>query len=107
MLQAGILRDDDRVELLDGELRQMSPIGDRHFAAVLRLTDLFATRLGRRVLTSVQMPIRLGDLDEPEPDLVLLKRGPAYPARKPRASEALLLVEVSDTTLRYDLGEKV
>lgn len=107
MLQAGILRDDSPVELLDGELRRVSPIGDRHFATVLRLSDLFYGRLRERVLVSVQMPIRLSDRDEPEPDLVLLRRTGDLPRTKPTAADALLVVEVSDSTVRYDIGEKV
>lgn len=107
MVSVGILREDDPVELLDGELRQMSPIGDRHYASVLRLSDAFWQRLGTQVLVSVQSPIQLSDRDEPEPDLVLLPRAMGYPTKKPTVSDALLLVEVADTSLRYDLGEKV
>lgn len=107
MVSAGILRDDDPVELLDGELRQMSPIGDRHYASVLRLSHLFFQSFERQAFVSVQCPVRLGERDEPEPDVVLVAWAPTFPSRKPRAEDVLLLVEVADTSLRYDVGEKV
>ncbi|MGI9146268.1 MAG: Uma2 family endonuclease [Chloroflexota bacterium] len=107
MAWAGILREDDRVELVDGEIRQMSPIGDRHYACVLRLSDLFWQHLGRTALVSVQNPVRLDPFDEPQPDVALLHRGPGYPRTKATPSEILLVAEVADTSLEYDQGEKV
>ena len=107
MAQAGILAEDDRVELIDGEVRQMRPIGDRHYACVVRLADLFWQRVGQSVLVSVQNPVSLGAYDEPQPDIVLLPRGEEYPTAKPRPDEILLLIEVADTSLEYDQGEKL
>jgi Uma2 family endonuclease len=107
MARAGILAEDDRVELIDGEVRQMSPIGDRHYACVVRLADLFWQHLGRRVLVSVQNPVSLGAYDEPQPDIVLLSRAEQYPTAKPKPEEILLLVEVADASLEYDQGEKL
>ena len=73
---AGVLTEDDRVELIDGEIMQMSPIGSRHVAAVARLTRRFVQRFGDVALVFVQNPIRLGEHDEPEPDLALVKDRP-------------------------------
>src|SRR5262249_4227161 len=103
MAKAGIIGPDDRVELIEGEIIQMSPIGVRHAGHVNRLNHLFVTTLRRRGVVSVQSPIQLNDYTEPEPDLIVLKpRSHYYASKKVRAEDALLIVEVSDTTLRYD-----
>ena len=101
--RAGVLGEDSRVELIAGRIVAMSPIGSRHLLTVNRLTDLFAERLyavsPRVAHLSVQNPIRLGPHHEPEPDLVLLHPGLD---RFPTPADAFLVVEVSDTTARYD-----
>ena len=103
MAEVGILGPEDRVELIDGEIIQMSPIGDRHAVCVLRANHLFTDLLRGRALVNIQNPLRLSNYTEPEPDLVLLKpRTDFYAAKKIRPEDALLVVEVSDTTLRYD-----
>lgn len=107
MGRAGILRAEDRVELLDGEIRQMSAIGNRHYACVVRLGHLFFQLFGQESFVSIQGPVRLSDRDEPEPDLVLVAGGPEFPRRKPTPEEVLLLIEVSDTSLKYDQTEKL
>ena len=96
MAAAGILCEDDRVELLQGEIVEMSPIGSRHVACVNRLTQRFSTLLGKRAIVSVQNPVLLGEFSEPEPDLALLRwRDDFYGEALPRAEDVLLLVEVA------------
>lgn len=107
MGETGILRPEARVELIEGEIIDMAPIGSRHASAVARLTHLFA-RTGDTALVWVQNPILLDDHSEPEPDLVLLRpRGDFYREALPHAEDVLLLVEVAETTLRYDRDVKL
>src|SRR6266851_6186302 len=100
--------EDTRVELLDGELVWMSPINDPHIGCVSRLTRLFSRRYPEQLaLLSIQNPIRVGDYDEPQPDVALLKpRADDYGTAKATPADVLLLVEVADRTLRTDLGRK-
>jgi len=107
MAQIGILHEDDRVELIAGELREMSPIGDRHVACVVQLTDLCQAAYGAQARISVQNPVRLDAYDEPQPDLTLIRRTATYPAGKPLVQDLLLIIEVADTSLAYDRGEKL
>lgn len=108
MGQAGILDEDDRLELLDGEIVEMSPIGPRHIGGVNRLTATFASRVGRRATVSVQNPIRLDEHWEPQPDVTLLRRRrDGYARAKPTAADVLLIVEVSDTSGDYDRTVKL
>lgn len=103
MVQAGILKEDDRVELIDGEIVKMTPIGKDHAFTVLRLTNLLVPRVGPGALVNVQNPLRLGRHHELYPDVVLL-RPPLerYAARMPEPPDVFLLIEVSDSTLDYD-----
>jgi len=108
LLEAGILREDDRVELIEGEILEMSPIGSRHAAAVKRLNHLFHELLGDRCLLGVQDPIRLGPYSEPQPDLTLLRPRPDFYAEAhPGPGDVLLLVEVMDTSQAYDREVKL
>jgi Uma2 family endonuclease len=103
MSEAGILTEDDRVELVEGEIIEMSPIGRRHAACVDRLTELLSERLRRRAIIRVQNPIVLNDYSEPQPDVALLKRrDDFYEQSLPTPEDVLLVIEVSDTTLEYD-----
>ena len=103
MGEAAILGCEERVELLDGELYAMPPIGDGHVGGVNRLTYFFSRRVGDRALVSVQNPVRLSEHSEPEPDLVLLRPRPDfYGTAKARPEDVLLLVEVAETSLDYD-----
>ncbi len=107
LAELGILREDDRVELIDGQIVEMSPIGDRHAHCVRRLNNLFARHLLELAVIDVQNPVVLGRRDAPQPDLVLLKpRADAY-RHHPRAADLLLVVEVADTTLAYDRDIKL
>lgn len=107
MAEAGILREDERVELIRGEILAMSPIGSQHAAAVGKLTDLLHDLLGRRFSIRIQNPINIGDTSEPEPDLAICIRSEDYYAsRHPFGNELLLVIEVADSTLEYDLTVK-
>ena len=107
MGEAGLLDVDDRVELLDGEIVEMSPIGILHKACVRRLTKLFSRRIGDSALLELQQPLVVGE-DEPVPDVALLKPDPDdYSDRHTTASDALLIIEVSDSTLKSDQEVKM
>lgn len=109
MAEAGILRREDRVELVDGEIIDMNPIGSPHAALTNRLARLFTRAVAdATALVAVQTPLRLDNFNEPEPDLMLLRpRADDYRASHPGASDVLLLVEVSDSSLTYDRGAKL
>jgi len=107
MGEAGLFRENPRVELLDGEVIQMSPIGNRHLACVNRLTRLLVNAVGDQAIVSVQNPVRLDDYSEPQPDVVLLlPRRDFYSSATPGAKDTVLLVEVSDTSLSWDRDRK-
>ncbi len=108
MGEAGILGEDDRIELIDGELIQMAPIGVVHASKVNRLNRLLLRAVGSAANVSVQNPIALPPRDEPQPDIALLKpRADDYMGGLPSATDVLLIVEVADTTLRYDRDIKI
>lgn len=108
MAEAGILTEDDRVELLDGQIVPMTPIGRRHAGCVNRLTALFSRLAGDAATVSVQNPLVLGEHHEPQPDLALLRyRADGYGARLPGAADVLLVVEVADTTIERDRERKI
>ncbi|HEU4329179.1 MAG TPA: Uma2 family endonuclease [Roseiflexaceae bacterium] len=108
MREIGILTEDDRVELIDGEVRPMTPIGPQHAAIVNRLNRLLAQQLGAPAIVSVQNPIQLDDHSEPQPDLAVLRsRADFYAQALPRPTDVLLLIEVADSTAAYDRNEKV
>ena len=103
MGEAGILPIDGRMELIEGEITDMAPIGSRHAAIVKQLMALFVRAVDARATVSVQDPIVLGKYSEPEPDLALLRpRDDFYALALPRADDVFLIIEVADTTLRYD-----
>jgi Uma2 family endonuclease len=108
MAETGVLRPDARVELLNGEIIDMSPIGPFHGGLVNRLIRIYGKLSNGRWQASAQNPLRLDDHSEPEPDFMLLKPSPDdYTSRHPRPDEAFLLVEVADASLDYDLEEKL
>ena len=106
MGEAGILGEDDRVELIEGEIVQMSPVGDRHVAFVINLTNLLAVRLAGHALVSAQNPVTLADDTEPQPDLTVVRRR-GFRERKPHPQDVLLVIEVADTSLAYDRTTKL
>jgi len=106
MGEAGILHEDDRVELIEGEIVEMAAIGTRHFACVNQLNRLLVRGVGDAAIVSVQNPVRLDEHTEPQPDLTVL-RVRDYRDSLPMPEDVLLLIEVSDTTLTYDRGVKL
>jgi len=108
MGEAGILREDERIELIDGELVRMRPIGSRHAYAVDALTRTLCIRLQDLAWLSTQNPVILGAYSEPQPDLKVLRLKPGGYARAlPEQDDVLLVIEVSDSTLRYDREMKL
>jgi Uma2 family endonuclease len=108
MAEAGILSEDDRVELLEGEIVEMPPIGSRHASSVDRLTQLFAERVRHRAILRVQNPVRLGPRTEPQPDLALLRPRPDFYAQAhPGPQDVFLIVEVGETSADFDREIKV
>jgi Uma2 family endonuclease len=107
MAEAGILSSDARVELIEGEIIDMSPIGTGHGGTVTHLNRLLHEAVGRQAQVLVQSCIRLSDISEPVPDLALVvARADFYKKRHPGPSDTLLVVEVSQSSLRYDLQIK-
>lgn len=108
MAEAGVFTEDDRVELIEGEVVETSPIGSRHAACVGRLTEFFSRLVSDHSIVWVQNPVQINDYSEPVPDVTLLKRRDDFYARaNPRAADVFLLVEVADSTLAYDRDVKV
>ena len=108
MAEAGIFHEDDRVELIEGELIQMTPIGPWHSGLANTLVEMLAYRTWGRAIASVQNPIHLGPGSEPQPDFVLLRyRLDRYKSRLPTSEDVLLLVEIADSTLNYDRRIKI
>ena len=103
MGRAGVLCDDDRVELIEGEIISMSPIGDQHAACVDFLNEWFVSRLDGRAIVRVHSPIRLSDKDMPQPDIALLRpRADRYASGHPGPEDVFVVMEASDTSLRHD-----
>ena len=108
MADAGIINKNDRVELLDGDIIRMPPIGNWHAANVDQIAYLLIPSLRGKANVRIQGPTRLNDESEPQPDVMLLRwRDDFYRGGHPRSSDILLLIEVSDTTLDYDRNTKL
>ena len=108
MAEVGLLAPDARVELIEGEIIDMAPIGNDHQSVVDRLTRTLVRAVGDSAIVRVQGSIRLSQWSEPEPDLVLLAPRPDfYRGEFASGADTLLVIEVSDTTLRYDRDVKV
>jgi Uma2 family endonuclease len=107
MADAGLLTENDRVELIDGEIVTKMTIGPRHNACVDRLTKSFVTGAGDDAIVRVQGSIGLSFLTEPEPDVVLLRAQPDFYAKAlPTPADVLLIVEVADASLTFDRDRK-
>lgn len=103
MGEAGVLAPDARTELINGEIIDMTPPGSRHSAIVTYLIHALTAAVGHSALVSVQSPLRLSRMDEPQPDLqILRKRDDFYSKALPGGPDVLLAIEVSDSTVRYD-----
>ncbi len=107
MVETGVLTKYDRVELIDGDMINMAPMGMNHAAVTARLNRLFVLSARDSAIVSPGGPIKLGDYSEVQPDLMLLKpRNDFYSAQIPSPPDVLLLVEVSDSSLAFDQGAK-
>ncbi|MDQ7063607.1 MAG: Uma2 family endonuclease [candidate division KSB1 bacterium] len=108
MIQTGILQEDDRVELLAGEIVEMSPIGKLHAAVVNKLADSFIARLRGRAGISVQNPVQLSPYSEPQPDLTLLKfRDDFYVNNLPQPKDIILVIEIGEASIDHDKTSKL
>ena len=108
MIDNGIFDEDDRVELIEGELRAMPPIKPDHAGKNNRLNRLLNRRVGDEALVTVQNPLTLPPHSEPEPDLMLLRpRDDFYERANPTPKDTLLVIEICDSSLRYDQEVKV
>jgi Uma2 family endonuclease len=108
MGESGILGPADRVELIAGEIFDMSPIGALHAAIVARLASYFSQTVAGVAFVWCQDPLRLDDFSAPEPDIAVLRpRADFYTTAHPGPADVLLVIEVADTSLAYDLGTKV
>jgi Uma2 family endonuclease len=105
MAAAGVLDEDERVELIEGDIIEMSPIGVRHADRVRVIKELIEDQLGRSVIVDTHNPVRIDDLSEPQPDISVLVRQ-SYARRHPGVADVLLLIEVADTTIAYDRDVK-
>lgn len=105
MARAGVLSPEARVELIDGQIITMSPVGRTHLTVVNRLNRLLVLLAGKQVIVSVQNPIRLDDGSEPEPDLSLFRA--EVEGELPTAADTLLVIEVADTTEAFDRHVKL
>ena len=108
MIELGMLKDYEKAEIIEGELIQKMPIGKKHSAVVEKLNEVLRDRLGKSVSLRNQQPVRFGYYNEPEPDLAVIKRREDfYSETKPTPKDVLLLIEVSDATLKYDRDTKL
>jgi len=108
MAEAGVFHEDDRVELIDGQVVEMTPIGPRHAGCVNRLNGLLSRLGGGGVTLSIQNPVLLGERREPQPDVTVLRhRADGYAARHPEPADILLVIEVADTSVEYDRSIKI
>jgi Uma2 family endonuclease len=108
MAAAGVLSEDDRVELIEGEIIEMNPIGSRHAACVGRLTEILGRVAGNEAIVWVQNPVQVNEYSEPLPDVALLKRRDDFYAQaNPRPTDVLLIIEVADSSVEYDHQIKI
>jgi Uma2 family endonuclease len=108
MGESGIILPDERVELIEGEIIQMTPIGPPHAGTVAHLLTLLVRGAGERAVVWPQNPLHLGDRSMPQPDLILLKARPTfYTDAHPTGDDVLLLIEVADSSIRYDRLRKL
>src|SRR5438067_3636731 len=107
MGEKGSFAPDDRVELIEGELFQMSPIGSLHARCVKFLNNFFVTRLNELFVVGVQDPVTLDDRSEPQPDLSILRyKADFYKDATPRSEETVMVIEVADSSVSFDKNVK-
>jgi len=108
MGEAGIFHEDDRVELIDGQVVEMTPIGPRHAGCVKALVQILYRTAGDAVVLGVQDPVVLNPHNAPEPDIAVLRPRPhGYRARHPAPADVLLVIEVADTSVESDRSSKI
>ena len=108
MGEAGIFPPESHLELVNGEIIEMAPIGSNHAGHINRLNQILTRLTSTQAIVSIQNPLQLSDLSEPEPDLMLLKpHADFYSSRHPQAEDVLLLIEVADSSLMYDQNQKL
>ena len=108
MVATGVLTKYDRIELIEGDMLDMAPIGTKHSAITSRLHELFVLAVSRSATVVSGGPVNLGEYSEPQPDLMLLKRRTDfYSGKIPESADVLLLVEVSDSSLAFDQSVKL
>jgi Uma2 family endonuclease len=108
MVTTGVLTKYDRIELIEGDMLNMAPIGTRHSAITAKLHEWFVLTLAHSATVVGGGPVNLGEFSEPQPDLMLLKRRTDfYSGKIPEAADVLLLIEVSDSSLAFDQGVKL
>ena len=108
MADSGIFAEDAHLELINGEIIDMALTGSKHAGIVSFLARSLTLQLGEQAIVRVQDPIHLGDLSAPQPDLAIVKpRVDFYREQHPRADDVLLLIEVSDSSIQYDLKSKI
>ncbi|MBI5206656.1 MAG: Uma2 family endonuclease [Candidatus Firestonebacteria bacterium] len=108
LAKAGILQEDDNVELIEGRIIDMTPIGSKHASCVKRIMELLINRLQKKATIGVQDPIDLNEQTELEPDItILIKRADFYAEHHPRPEDVLLIIEVADSSLEYDKTVKI
>lgn len=107
MAEVGLLSPDDRTELIEGQIIDMPPVGNRHAEAVRSLNKRLLRAVGDLAEVSSQLPVRLSLRSEPQPDFAIIRaKSGGYRNAHPVPSDVLLLIEISDSTLRYDLGKR-
>lgn len=108
LVETGVLTEEENVELIRGEITEMTPIGRKHADSVNRLNRIFSKELGDQVLVSVQNPLRIEPESEPEPDIVLFEyRDDLYEETHPGPEDVLLIVEVAQTSQELDREQKI
>ena len=108
MAEVGLIAPDARTELIEGEVIEMAPMGSPHAGRVSQLSHLIFPALGNSGLMRVQLPVHLDDYSEPMPDLAVVRpRKDFYSSRHPGSADTLLIVDVSDSSLRFDRDVKV
>ena len=108
MVATGVLTKYDRIELIEGDMLDMAPMGTKHSAITSKLHELFVLTLSGSATVVSGGPLNLGEFSQPQPDLMLLKRrADFYSGKTPEASDVLLLIDVSDSSLTFDQGVKL
>jgi Uma2 family endonuclease len=107
LVAAGVLGEDERVQLVEGEILEMSPQSAAHATAVCLVEEALRRTLGEGFVVRVQLPLALGPESEPEPDVAVVRGGPRdYRDRHPTGEETVLVVEVAESTWRFDRERK-